>query len=141
MPGTTIRQVDRADAAALGHAYWRSYLPSAPSFAREDADDDIRRILDGHHGRLRPDASVAATRSGVLIGAVLVVQNVPYPATLSGPYVVDVLVIPEEQRRGVATALLTTALNALSTHSVSLRVERDNQAALALYERLGFRSA
>jgi [ribosomal protein S18]-alanine N-acetyltransferase len=50
-------------------------------------------------------------------------------------------VLPEERRRGVAAALLERILaegRKLGAFRATLEVRRSNEAALALYKRLGF---
>ena len=56
----------------------------------------------------------------------------------------NLAVMPEKQRRGVASSLLTAALERLSAagaKSVWLEVRESNQGAIAFYERHGFRRA
>ena len=57
-------------------------------------------------------------------------------------YVQTIAVVPDRRRTGVGTALLTALLDDAKRRGlprVSLEVRVDNAAAIALYERFGFR--
>ena len=54
--------------------------------------------------------------------------------------VTNMAVAAAQQRRGVATALLTTALQALGTGRVTLEVSAHNASAISLYQKHGFTS-
>ena len=57
-------------------------------------------------------------------------------------HVMNVAVDPEQRRRGIATALLERLLERVAPDAqLTLEVRRTNDGAIALYERLGFRSA
>ena len=50
----------------------------------------------------------------------------------------NLAVAPDQQRQGIATALLRQALCALGTVQVTLEVSTANSAAQALYRKMGF---
>jgi ribosomal protein S18 acetylase RimI-like enzyme len=57
-------------------------------------------------------------------------------------YVEELGVLPDARRRGIATALLAACEEEARRHSrtcMTLWVTSDNRAAIALYERRGFR--
>jgi ribosomal-protein-alanine N-acetyltransferase len=57
-------------------------------------------------------------------------------------HLMNVAVDPDRVRRGVATALIAALLERVGDEAqVTLEVRRSNTAAVALYERFGFRSA
>jgi ribosomal protein S18 acetylase RimI-like enzyme len=59
------------------------------------------------------------------------------------PYVLLLYVEATHRRRGIATALLETAhrwAKGQDNSQISLQVYNDNQAALALYQKLGYQS-
>ncbi len=66
---------------------------------------------------------------------------VGFQAVLDEGYVDNIAVLPEFRRRGVARALMDTAVSRcreLSLSFLSLEVRRSNSGAIALYEQLGF---
>ena len=133
-----MRPIAASDVADLADASWRSYRDESPGFTLSHATQDTERILSGHHGRLAHEASLIAETEGRTAGAVITVIDPPYPGTPAGPYIADLYVAPGERRRGVATALLLTALAALGGRTVHLRVDADNEPALRLYTAHGF---
>jgi ribosomal-protein-alanine N-acetyltransferase len=57
-------------------------------------------------------------------------------------HVMNIAVDPDRRRRGIGTALITALLERVEPDAqLTLEVRRSNDAALALYERFGFRSA
>ena len=80
---------------------------------------------------------LAATRQGELVGYLVCSR---YDTVW---HLMNVSVEPEEQRMGVATALLLELLEQIDDHEarLTLEVRRSNAPAIALYERFGFRSA
>jgi [ribosomal protein S18]-alanine N-acetyltransferase len=58
-------------------------------------------------------------------------------------HVMNVSVDPDRRRRGIATALLAALLERVGDPGaqLTLEVRRSNEGAIALYERLGFKSA
>lgn len=59
----------------------------------------------------------------------------------TGAYIKNLAVAPEVRRRGLATALVTRALQEFAQRgasAVDLETEVDNEAAQALYTKLGF---
>lgn len=57
-------------------------------------------------------------------------------------YIVDINVRQENRRQGIGEKLLQTAFNAFpECHKLSLDVENENEGAIALYRKLGFRES
>ena len=57
-------------------------------------------------------------------------------------HVMNIAVDPDRRRRGIATALIGALIERVGDDAqITLEVRRSNTGALALYERLGFRSA
>ena len=52
--------------------------------------------------------------------------------------ILNIAVAPAQQRQGIATALLYHALAILGTQQITLEVSTANQAAQALYRKVGF---
>jgi ribosomal-protein-alanine N-acetyltransferase len=80
---------------------------------------------------------LAATRDGVVVGYLVCSR---YDVVW---HVMNVSVDPEHRRSGIATSLLAELLERIADPAAQLTLEvRDsNRGAIALYERLGFRSA
>ena len=65
-----------------------------------------------------------------------------FHAVLDEGYVANIAVLPEYRRQGIASALLENALNigkGIPLSFLSLEVRISNSAAIALYERFGFK--
>lgn len=65
-----------------------------------------------------------------------------FHAVLDEGYVANIAVLPEYRRQGIASRLLENALNvgkSISLSFLSLEVRVSNSAAIALYERFGFK--
>jgi ribosomal protein S18 acetylase RimI-like enzyme len=102
--------------------------------------DALEAMLGGRFGRFLPEASAALIeREPVrLVGAVLSAERSTQRAI-----VLDLVVDPERRRAGLGTYLLgwtLRAFSALGYESARLWVSERNAAALALYDRFGFRS-
>jgi mycothiol synthase len=135
-PGVRLRALHtETDAEPL-------YALNAASFAdTEDEQPASLAAFSGRHLRahdLDPTLSCVALRSERVVGFLLArswqEQSVGYVALLA--------VDPEEQGRGLGTALLQRALARFETAGLAeaqLSVAGDNPRALALYERLGMR--
>ena len=126
---------------AIGLAYWESYGGEAAESTLAEAVEDVRRAFFGAYGPFRPDASLAARVDGVVVGAVLTVDDAPWDGVPPGPYVIDLFVVDAQRRRGIGRALMTGAMAGAAAGgatSMGLRVENDAVAARALYDSLGF---
>ena len=133
--------IDRLELDGLAEAYRRSYADSALGFPLADAQEDITRFFDGGYGPPVPEGSRLVRRSAAVVGAVLTVREAACPDVPSGPFVIDLFVVPDERRHGIGKALMAAALPSVGMETVGLRVEPDNVAARRLYEALGFQVA
>jgi ribosomal-protein-alanine acetyltransferase len=97
--------------------------------------DSTRRLLDLDLVRDDRCCLVACTGDGELVGfAMGLVQ-------LDEAHVLDLAVATSHRRHGVGTVLLQALLEQVRTRgagAVTLEVRRSNDAALALYRRVGF---
>jgi len=134
-----VQRIGPGDADRIAEAYWRSYAAAGAGFTRQHAREDIDRYVDGWHGPPLHDASWLVPAGAQAVGAVLVVRPAPSGPSARGPFVTDLFVVPERRRRGIGTALMTAALEAVGDEPVGLRVEPDDVGARRLYEALGFR--
>jgi ribosomal protein S18 acetylase RimI-like enzyme len=109
--------------------------PGARAGARRFAARMIARLLRGSYGWPLPilQQALAATRREYDERATRPLRDVPH--------VYAVAVHPEATRRGIGSGLVHAARDACQPGdgSMWLRVEADNEGAIRLYERLGFR--
>jgi len=77
---------------------------------------------------------------GRVVGNVSLYRGGTHPRLGRGWLIANVAVHPDHRRRGIARALMRAALDMAFQRGrwVALQVEADNQAAVALYESLGF---
>jgi GNAT superfamily N-acetyltransferase len=136
--GVAIRVLEEGDLSQVAEAYWRTYLGTADEMSRADAAAEIRGSWDGEYGRLLAGGSMGAWFDGVLAGAVLTVQDAPWPDVPPGPFIIDLFVVPPQRRRGIGRALVATVQDNLRA-SIGLRVDDAAHEARALYASLGFR--
>lgn len=139
------RQLGPEDAPAYQTLRLRALRESPAAFCASHADE-AGRSVDEVAARLMPSADGTPATFGVfgdgrLLGFVAVLRparaKLRHTAELAGMYVA-----PEARRRGVARALLRTAIDhALAlpgVRQVRLGVSAGNAAARALYEAHGF---
>jgi len=96
----------------------------------------VEAIRDGGAGAFVEEASGIVLHGMTLCGAIMLVRPEPGQG-----FVVVIAVAPAHQGRGVGRALLAGTLASawrLGIRTVDLTVTEGNQAAVALYRRLGF---
>jgi GNAT superfamily N-acetyltransferase len=138
--GVSLRPLEEPDIAAVGEAYWRTYLQTPHEMALTEATDDVLASWRGDYGRWLTDGSIGAWRDGELVGAVLTVADAPWPDVPRGPFIIDLFVVPDARRRGIGRALVQSVRRRLDT-SIGLRVDDTAPEARALYASIGFRTA
>ena len=142
-----LRPVAAADQGQLASAYVEAFRDSieycdwTDARIEEQAREGIERFFGGRRGqplaasRLAMDGSPDASKPSVL-GAALLVQVAPGTALL------DLLfVVPSRQRQGLATALVSAAvqeLRARRIHRFESRYHLGNEASRAWHRRFGF---
>jgi ribosomal protein S18 acetylase RimI-like enzyme len=130
-----------AAAAIMQAAYAGSVDAEINTLYRTEAGCQL--VLDnllnqGGCGRLIPDASGLVHHQGQGIGFIMVTEIAPRQSHL-----VQVVVLPGYQRRGVGRWLIRYSLSrlaALHYETLSLIVSRSNAPALAMYQALGWQS-
>lgn len=88
-----------------------------------------------------PDLTEIATFKNNPVGFIATDSDPDLPDTHG--YIIQVGVIPEWRRKGIATILTTRCLKACRTNGktrVALHVNENNPSAIRLYERLGFKT-
>ena len=101
----------------------------------DDAIGEVERTVEGEYGAFLPDASFVAEDGGRIVGASLVTSFE------SRPFLAHLVVHPDAQRRGLGASLVAASGNALlagSDSELGLLVTEANEAAVALYRKLGF---
>ncbi|MDN4475830.1 GNAT family N-acetyltransferase [Demequina sp. SYSU T00192] len=143
-PWSHVRAMVPEDIPWLAAAVWDAY-PQRPPY-EPDWDGVVastQSMFKNEAGAFMPVASpVALTEDGFIAGAVTVVQRCTLRDDLpDAPYVLDCITLPDHRRQGVASGLLAAsarALKAVGEKDLALTCDADNEAALALYEKLGF---
>lgn len=132
--GVRLRALEpRADAEAV-HALDAAAFAGAPDNRLMSLAAFIEEHLEAHD--LEPALSLVAERGGRLAGFLLARR---WEDDDVG-YIADLAVHPDEQRRGLGTALLLNAFagfRAAGLRAAQLGVASDNPRALRLYERAG----
>jgi ribosomal protein S18 acetylase RimI-like enzyme len=133
-----LRPIDRSDVPALGALMLAAYRGTVDDEGESEADAiaEVERTLAGDYGPFLEDCTFAVDEGSRIAGASIV--------TLweGDPFLTYVVVHPDMQRRGLGTFLMTTSGNALVTAGYSqldLFVTEENEPAVTLYRRLGFR--
>lgn len=124
-PERDARALHALDAAAFG---------PAPDYHAESLESFTEAHLEAHD--LAPELSLVAEREGRAVGFLLTRRWIEAPVAY-----IDLLAVhPEEQGRGVGSALLSTGFAAFAAAGLAeaqLGVASDNPRAVDLYERLG----
>jgi ribosomal protein S18 acetylase RimI-like enzyme len=129
--GLTIRRAEPGDLETV-HELWEALYHECPEPQHrrkewEDVADEVRRGIDEH-------VSLLAEADAEAVGFLLAHTRTPRVG-----YVSDLYVRPAHRRVGLAGDLVREAARRLEREIVELDVDASNQAALAFYERLGFR--
>jgi ribosomal protein S18 acetylase RimI-like enzyme len=139
--GFLIRASTEEDVDQIGALYFLSY-PSGDACATEhEAVAEVAASFGGEYGEYLSSASPVVVRGDELVAAVMTVRLAPWPDTPSCPFIIELFTHPVYRRLGFGKALLRSAARATASidRSIALRVEEQNGAARALYDRLGFR--
>lgn len=138
-PIRPLRQGDGGSLLRIFEAAYRGsldrYLFQTLEDPREDAAQQIETICSGRYGPLDPSASVVWEESGELAGAVLVVRDD------AGALIIEVMVDPRWQGKGIGRRLLGASLRSLREEGafpIRLNVTGGNRSAIRLYRSLGF---
>ena len=140
--GFRLRPVTPADAPLLIHAFFDAFRDSIDYWGyplpriRADSQESILTCFAGRRGAFHSVSCLAVAPTGRSIaGAALVVEDA------DGPNLDLLFVRPRWQRRGLAVALVQSAMNALheagETH-LDGGYNVANEASAAVHRRLGF---
>jgi GNAT superfamily N-acetyltransferase len=109
-----------------------------PAALMNDAKKDFDRF---HYQAKKPEMAIVAWRNGARIGMVWITMDMPVHEDKNSAWLLEVYVVPELRRQGLAKVLLKTAEEWAKTQGASemwLNVGGGNQKALSLYEGYGF---
>lgn len=134
------RPVTTDDGVILGMLHFKAYGPEiAPSL--QGSITEMEDMYRDEFGKLWPEASSLVLTGKNLVASVLTVHMAPWEDTPTCPFIIDLMVLPDYRRQGLADHLAysaaCTATEAGKQH-LALRVREDNKPALALYKKLGF---
>lgn len=118
--------------AAFSHGSDRRYIQQSEATRRESFEDFFSRKVC-----YDADASLVLFEGATIVGFVKI------DIIAEGAYVHGIGVIPAYRRRGLARYILGTSMRrAAANHhqKLLLEVDSENQAALGLYQSLGFQS-
>ena len=110
-----------------------------PAALLADARKDFDRF---HYNAQKPEKAYVAWRNGERIGFVWVTMDMPVHEDEHSAWLLDVYVVPELRRRGLAAELMTRAeawAVAQGAKDLWLNVGGGNLKALSLYESRGFK--
>ena len=137
-----IATLTRHDIPAIAALHLAAYGEPETAEALWSATDEIRMTFDGAFGKPRDDSFVGAWFEGTLVGALFAVTHPEWDDEVTqGPVVLDLMVDPEFQRRGIATALvgeIARRCTAWGEDTLTLRLDAHHSAAASLYDTLGF---
>jgi N-alpha-acetyltransferase 10/11 len=140
--GFAIREPEPADAERVGRLYFDSHVPGAAHASAADAIREINLSFQGEFGVLWQAASGLVEHQTRPVAVLLAVHRAPWPDTPNCPFITDLFTDQSFRRQGLGRALLLRCLAQVSMIErprVALRVDSDNEAAVRLYDSLGFR--
>jgi len=142
--GYDVVRVHSLDVTELGSAYFAAVGVGEGWSDLSGAVDDMRAAFNGDYGPLLAESSLALVRAGGIAAAILTVGDAPWDDVPPGAFVIDLFTDPAHRRRGLARWLLRRAIGSLPSRfdagPIALRVQAENQAAIALYTAEGFRA-
>ncbi|MCK0112512.1 GNAT family N-acetyltransferase [Ornithinimicrobium sp. F0845] len=134
-----MRPIGECDLEGVGRLYAAAF-PGGEVGDEATAIADVRASWDGEYGEWLPSASLLAEVDGRAAAAILVVDSPPWDDVSDLVFIIDLFTDPAHRGRGLGELLVRSALAAVEPgRVVGLRVEDENEGAVRLYRRLGFR--
>lgn len=93
--GVTLHPIGEQDLADVGRAYWRTYLGTPEEMTLTKATHDVLAAWNGEYGRWLTPGSFLARVNDELSGAILTVDDPPWPDVPRGPFIIDLFVLPD----------------------------------------------
>ncbi|MER2600479.1 MAG: GNAT family N-acetyltransferase [Caldilineales bacterium] len=138
--GYVLRAMTKADIARCAQLYVAAYPRDIVADLAE-AEAEMAATEAGDYGLLALTLSCLVEEEGEPVAALMTVEPAPWPDTPSGPFIIELFTHPVHRRRGLGRAALlwtAQAAQAQGKHTLALRVDAQNAAALRLYTALGF---
>lgn len=136
-----LRNAQAEDSEALARLYFASYEDEVTS--QQEAESKISEIFDGSHGTFYPEASpVLVDDNDRIVAAALCLKERTdgvQPENL--PTIYELFTAASRRLEGLAEKLIRHSIDIMSADGfdeVTVRVEENNYAALALYLTLDF---
>lgn len=104
--GLELATLTRYDIPSLAALHVSTHDQPETAESLWEATDELRVAFAGGFGRVLDDAFVGAWIDGELVGAALCVIDTPLDDAPRGPFLADLMVLPERRHRKVGTALV-----------------------------------
>ena len=141
-----IARADDADVADLARMLWLMQDESRNAGSGEPGADELaaftEQLREWRRGPGAAHAAFVAREDGAVVGAawVALLPRVPRPGMLSrvSGDIQSVFVLPSHRGRGIASALVRTALGHAEERGAARTTVHASPRAIPVYERLGF---
>ncbi len=129
------------DLDRIGSLYFRSYEVGEACETEDEAIADVAASFAGEYGEYLHAASPVAVIGTEIVAAAMTVECATWDDVPSCPFLIELFTREDHRRRVLATALVCTAAAEIApiASQIALRVQNENEPALALYASLGFR--
>jgi len=106
------------------------------------AKKEIESAYNNEYGELIPEACLSIKYDNNLVGAILTVRNAPWEDTPNSPFIIDLMIKKEHQRKGLGNYLIGQVGRILveqNEQTIALKVTKSNEKAYNLYKKMGFK--
>lgn len=140
--GVELATLTRFDIPAIASLTLVAYGTDETAENLVEAVEELRMTFSGAFGRVLDNLFVGAWQDGELVGAILTTVDPPWDdLPKDEPFIVDLVVNPKVQSKGIATALIgevASRAGDLGYSSIGMRFNKAYTRAAQLYDYLGF---